>query len=416
MKKKLSVILSVLLVFALLTGSFSTTVSAKKSVDKTLKFGSDGKFTILQFTDMHNAFFVFPIMREFIKEAIDRVQPDLVVLTGDNISGRWCNFGTKAGDKLAVTTAFDGFMSIFEEAGIPTAMIFGNHDDQGTRVTKEEQMAIYNKYSCSLGVDDGDALYGCGTYNLPILSSDGRRTAYNLWMFDSNSYIYDDNGEELAYDYVHQDQLDWYVKTSNKLKADNGGRAVPSMVFQHIIVPEIWDAILEVPEGTEGAVDYRDKYYVLDPEITVPGSVMREHPCPPDENSGEFDCIKAQGDVTAMFFGHDHTNNFSIKYQGIDLVCTPCAGFNTKGYEDCRAARVIELDEKDLSTYSTHVETFLDYFGDQPDQVVRYNIYKQPGLSKGEQAKVSVKNALLYICMFPVMSVYRLFKNLTKIG
>ncbi|MCR4615530.1 MAG: metallophosphoesterase family protein [Clostridiales bacterium] len=406
MKKKLTLITSVMLVFALLMGTFSMSVSAKSGVDKTLKFGSDGKFTILQFADIQDGPILKPITRDLIKEAIKRVQPDLIVLTGDNISGGTCHWGLKPLEKLLVASAIDDFMSIFEEAGIPTAMVFGNHDGE-CFVTKEEQMAIYNKYSCSLGVDDGDALYGCGTYNLPILSSDGRRTAYNLWMIDSNMYEYDADGNRLGYDYVHQDQLDWYVKTGNELKAANGGQTVPSIVFQHIVVPEIWDALLEVPEGTDGAIENGGKYYTLDPQITVSGSVLHESPCPPYTNGGQFDVMKNQGDVVAMIFGHDHVNSYSINYHGIDLICTAGAGFSSYG-DDSRGVRVIELDENDLSTYSTHTETFLDYFGDQPDQLLRYNAQKNKQHTKAEQAKYTA----LYILLFPVISVYRLYKNI----
>lgn len=407
MKKKLTFIASVVLVLALLMGSLpATAFAANKSVDKTLKFGSDGKFTILQFADIQDGPILKPITRDFIKEAVKRVQPDLIVLTGDNISGGSCTLGLKPVDKLLVSSAIDDFMSIFEKAGIPTAMVFGNHDGE-CRVTKEEQMAIYNKYSCSLGVDEGAEIYGCGTYNLPILSSDGRRTAYNLWMIDSNMYEYAENGDRIGYDYVHQSQLDWYVKTSNELKAANGGKAVPSMVFQHIVVPEIWDALMEVPAGTEGAIENGGKYYKLNPENSTADSVLHEAPCPPVTNGGQFNTMKEQGDVVAMIFGHDHVNNYTINYQGIDLVCTAGTGFSSYG-DDGRGARVIELDENDLSTYTTRSDTFLGYFGDQPDQLLRYNAQKNKQHTKAEQAKYTA----LYVLLFPVISIYRLYKNI----
>ncbi|MCR4615532.1 MAG: metallophosphoesterase [Clostridiales bacterium] len=406
MKKKLAFILSVVLVFALLTGSFPLSAFAKISIDKTLKFGSDGKFTILQIADIQDGPVLKSITKQYLKEVVKRVQPDLIVLSGDNIAGKYCKSGIKSVEKMNVRSAIDDFMSIFEKAGIPTAMVFGNHDAE-CGVTKEEQMAIYNSYSCSLGVDEGEDIDGCGTYNLPILSSDGRRTAYNIWMFDSNMYEYDSEGNKLGYGHVTQSQLDWYVNKSSELKAANGGEAVPSILFQHIVVPEIYDAFLEVPEDTEGAVEYLGKYYVLNPENTVPGSALHEYPGPSYSNSGEFQCIKKQGDVAAMFFGHDHANSYSVRYQGIDLVCTPGIGFKYYG-DCCRGARVIELDEKDLSTYSTHVETFLSYYGDQPDMMLRYKTYRNLEISQEERTK----SIILYICLFPLISAYRLFRNI----
>ncbi len=406
MQKKLSSIVSLMLVFALLAGSFSTSAFAKNSVDKTLKFGSDGKFTILQIADIQDRSALKFLTRQYLTDVVKRVQPDLIVLTGDNIFGKACKANTHTLEKLKVRSAIEDFMKIFEKAGIPTAMVFGNHDAECT-VTKEEQMAIYNTYSCSLGVDEGNEIDGCGNYNLPILSSDGKKTAYNLWMLDSNMYEYDEEGNKLGYGRVMPNQLKWYVGKSNELKAANGGKAVPSMIFQHIVVPEIYDAFLQVPKGTPEAVEYRGNYYVLDPENTVPGSALHEYPGPSFVNGGEFDCVKAQGDVVAMFFGHDHANSYSVKYRGVDLVCTPGVGFNSYG-DSCRGARVIELDENDLSTYKTHVETFLSYYENEPDIMLRYKTFDNLDVPKDERTKSTV----LYICLFPLISIYRLAKNI----
>lgn len=44
------------------------------------------------------------------------------------------------------------------------------------------------------------------------------------------------------------------TKTSDALKAENGGEPMPSLLFQHIPVPEIYELLKEVPKGTDGAV------------------------------------------------------------------------------------------------------------------------------------------------------------------
>ncbi len=263
---------------------------------------------------------------------------------------------------------------MFEEYGIPVAVVFGNHDAE-TTVTKEEQMAIYSTYDCCIGFDEGDGIYGCGNYNVPIYSSaNNSKLAYNLWMIDSNMYDYDENGESKGYDYVHQDQIDWYVNTANELKAQNNGVSVPSLMFQHIIVPEIFDALLEVEAGTEGAIKKGDKYYILNPENTVPGGVLHENPCPSNTNGGQFAAVKNQGDVVAMIFGHDHVNSFVVNHQGVDLIATPGASFSSYGDEG-RGARVIDLDERDLSTYSTDVVTYNELYDGNEAQTLRMKMY-----------------------------------------
>ena len=68
-----------------------------------------------------------------------------------------------------------------------------------------------------------------------------------------------------------------------------------------------------------------------------------------------------QGDVVAMFFGHDHKNSFVVNHKGIDLSTTPGVGFSSYG-DINRGVRVIDLDTKDLSTYKTEVIRWVDFY------------------------------------------------------
>ena len=36
----------------------------------------------------------------------------------------------------------------------------------------------------------------------------------------------------MIYDVVHKDQLEWYKKTAEELAEKNGGKPIPSLVFQ----------------------------------------------------------------------------------------------------------------------------------------------------------------------------------------
>ena len=249
MKKIATLLLSVVLALGMLIPSFAADTTEK------LQFDKDGNFRIMQISDIQDGTVLTPATKKFLKEVVIEAQPDLIVLTGDNISAGSATVGIKAIDLQLVKYGISNYMSVFEEIGIPVAVVFGNHDAEKI-VTKEEQMEFYTAYDCCIAVDEGKALYGCGTYNVPVYSSkDASKVAYNLWMIDSN--MYDEDG----YDHVHKDQLDWYVKTSNELKEQNGGKIVPSMMFQHIVVKEIYDIISEVP-ATE-----KDKYeYVEDKE------------------------------------------------------------------------------------------------------------------------------------------------------
>ncbi|MBR4858662.1 MAG: metallophosphoesterase [Clostridia bacterium] len=371
MKKAISVILALVLALGMLI----TAGAAETNAETNLQFGSDGNFRIMQISDIQDGTLLTPATKKFLKEVVIDAQPDLIVLTGDNISAGSSTLGTEAVDKLLVKTAINNFMSVFEEIGIPVAVSFGNHDAEQI-VTKEYQMEVYNSYDCCVAIDEGEALYGCGTYNLPIYSSDGSKIAYNIWMIDSN--MYDDvNG---GYDYVHQNQLDWYVKTSNELKAQNGGKAVPSMMFQHIIVNEIYDVIIEVPESEKDGYEYVAQenddgtvtYNAIKPEVLRKG-VINEMPCPPTVNGGQFNTVVNQGDVVAMFFGHDHKNTFEVSYKGVDLVNTPTAGFGSYG-DYGRGVRIIDINEASTE-YETEIIEYVDFYADDPVMLAQYDVY-----------------------------------------
>ena len=370
MKKLISIILAFVLAFGMLLPSYAGNADTK------LQFNNDGSFRIMQIADIQDGTILTPATKKFLKEVVIAAEPDLIVLTGDNISAGSATMLIKAIDKQLVKKAIDNYMSIFEEIGVPVAVVFGNHDAEEI-VTKEEQMEIYTTYDCCVAVDEGEALYGCGTYNVPIYSSkDAAKVAYNLWMIDSNMYDETNGG----YDYVHQDQLDWYVKTSNELKAQNGGKVVPSMMFQHIIVNEIYDVITEVPEAEKDSYEYVEeenddgtkKYYAIKPENLRKGE-LNEMPCPGTVDGEQFETVLQQGDVVAMFFGHDHKNSFEVEYKGVDLVNTPGAGFGSYG-DHGRGVRIIDINENSTK-YQTSIIKYLDFYADDKAMLEQFVLY-----------------------------------------
>ena len=218
MKKKIVAIMMALsLLAAIMTPMASAaSVSATKK-GAALQFHQDGKFKIMMISDTQDTDKADQRMLNFINASLDQERPDLVVFTGDNIAGKWVGSTVEK-----VRTAIDKIIQPLVARSIPFAVVFGNHDGESKVTTKEDQMAMFMAYDNCLAIDEGEALDGVGTYNLPILSSDGSRVAFNVYMMDSNDY--DENGN---YDGVHQNQIEWYEQTGNALKAENGGEPVP---------------------------------------------------------------------------------------------------------------------------------------------------------------------------------------------
>ena len=343
MKKVISVFLAVILVAVMAIPTF-----AAEEKDA-LHFGDDGKFSIMHVTDTHLDYDNIEASVWLIGQACDKENPDLVVIGGDNVSN---------GDNADDTKYFiDKLMNVFEERNIPVAVTFGNHDSESGAMTREELMAYYNTFSVSRSVDDGEALTGCGTYYLPVMSSDGNEIKFNVWFFDSGDY--DEDG---YYSYVREDQIEWYKEKSAELKNLNGGETVYSLAFPHIIVAEVYDALKKVDRSGMFIFEHvrnEGDYYMFDPENVNYGT-LNEHPCPGKQNAGQFDAMVETGDVLAIFSGHDHTNAFGVRYKGIDIVNSLSTRYNGDAFSTQYGYRMLEIDENDTSRYTSRVVHWYD--------------------------------------------------------
>ena len=187
-----------LLACALVCASVFPAFAGTPAEDAHLHFNADGKVRILNFSDIQDDETLDSRVKSFIRRAVVDARPDLIALTGDNIYGPDVASGQ-------TNVAIAEFMDIFEQLGIPVAIVFGNHDDDGN-IAKEQQMQMYSSYSVNISYDEGSSMAGCGTYNVPIYgSSDRSKVKFNLWMFDTGSSI--NSALSSKYDYMRADQL-----------------------------------------------------------------------------------------------------------------------------------------------------------------------------------------------------------------
>ncbi len=339
MKKILAVLLAVIMMLSLSSVSFA----AGNSKNGALQFGEDGKFEILVFADTQDGYPFHNDFKVFMNEALDKTQPDLVIFLGDIIMS--------AETSEDYWKGFDELLTPLVERDIPFTLVFGNHDDQDTHKesTKDEKFAKYMTYGNCLAYDADPALHGTGTHNLEILSSDGTKTAYNLWMMDSGDYT--DEG----YDCVRADQLEWYKGVSKELEAANGGK-VPSLMFQHIVPAEVAKEVMFTVKGDLGdlaSTDFNDgtSATYLPNIFAFEEGWMFEQACPSRDCEGQWDAITERGDVQAVFFGHDHVNCYVANINGIDAVNVPGSTYNSYYDLTMQGAMLLTLDENDLSTY-----------------------------------------------------------------
>ncbi|HPE77505.1 MAG TPA: metallophosphoesterase family protein [Draconibacterium sp.] len=296
------------ILFLIVLIHFETGVQAKTK--PVLKFNENGKFKILQFTDIHykyNSYRSDSALQMIIK-AMKTEQPDLVVLTGDVV----CSAETKK--------AWMTFVKPFTEAKIPWCVVLGNHDIESD-LSGREIMKTINGLPYGLTENGPETISGSGNYVLKVEAADSDKTKAVLYFLDSHSGLGKDS-ELGSYDWIKPDQVQWYLAESKQLTKNNRGDKYPALAFFHIPLPE-----------------YKEVWGM---DKTV--GIKQEDVCSPDINSGMYSAFLEAGDVMGMFTGHDHDNNYIGSLHGICLAYGQSSGRETYGSIG-KGYRVIELHE-----------------------------------------------------------------------
>ncbi len=281
-----------------------------ESLKDSLRF-HDGKFRVAQFTDIHWGIEDCPKaeISEMILNAAQAEKPNLIVLTGDIVTD---------GDPL---TGWQEIVDIMEKTGIPYVITMGNHDPEVTTAD-----SIYNflleKAPHHVGGAGPADIHGYGNGYLEIKGSETDSTRAVVWYIDSGDYY---KNEKISYyDYIHRDQIAWYIEESGKLAAKNGGEPVPALAYFHICTPEY--------------------AYVANDTIVRHGNFC-EKICPAEINSGFLAAVHDQGDIMATFVGHDHTNDFIGLWKGVALAYGRQSGVAGNTPEAPMGCRIVELKE-----------------------------------------------------------------------
>ncbi|MCD7873103.1 MAG: metallophosphoesterase family protein [Clostridiales bacterium] len=324
-------------------------------------FNKNGKFKIMQITDMQEIPSVSPDTISLLEAAVEAEKPDSVVYTGDQIKGYGVTYKGKGKElENAVAKTIKTLLEPVTKRNIPFAVTFGNHDRQVGISNKDQFNNIYKKLPNCIG-EQAEGIDGGGTCAVPIKASDGSgKDAFNLYLFDSGT-----DAKGGGYEPFDPEIIKWYKKKREELKEKNGGY-VPSIVFQHIPMCEYYNVLKRVKKSEKCAVrafrTHKNEYYKLGDTCSA-NDIFLEPPSIPNSNTGEFDALSEKGDVLAVFVGHDHKNSFVGRYKNVDLGFTQSSGFNVYGNRTKRGVRIITIDEKNPSSYETYTRTFDELVG-----------------------------------------------------
>lgn len=345
---------------------------------------NNSKFKIMQIADIQEDIPLNPDTVKLIDLALEKERPDLVVLTGDQIQGYSACY-LKDNEKKA-EMCINSFLEPIVKRNIPFCFTFGNHDDD-CRVEKAKQVKMYGKYeNCILG-EDGDR-FDEGTFSLKIKDSENEKDVFALYLLDTGKM--QKNG---TYAPMKKERIQWLGEQKRK----NG--YLPAMVFQHIPFPEYYNILEKCSPFKKGAVEAfksrKNTYYILPEKGRETDEFMGETPGAPEINSGEFDEIKKDSDIFAVWVGHDHVNSFRRSYQEIDLGYCQGVGFNTYGPGKKRGVRVFVLDENNIRNYETYTVTMGELCDFKPSKPLKEFVFTHMPSSLDKGLSIAKKVAIV---------------------
>ncbi len=286
-----------------------------------LEIGNE-EFKILCLTDVHirnhgtfAAFlginFILDGMSEIqLKQLINEVNPDLIIVGGDTVLTAWNDICTQQ---------FCDFMEKFE---IPWAPVFGNHDYEG-RADKAKLAEIYEASAHCLFKSGPAGMNGMGNYIVNL--NRNSVPVYSLFLLDDGQFRVVDG--QITDGGVNTNQIAWYKWAVSGIR-ETSGKSVPNMAFMHVSVPEY----TQLESGFEMG-DRREGTYTA------------------KVNDGFFNIFK-ENSGTHMFAGHDHNNNFITEYAGVKLGYMTKSSYNCYFDFDCLGGTVLTLDRNN----NVHIE------------------------------------------------------------
>lgn len=388
---------------------FGRSALAEESASADLQFGADGTFTILLFADLQDTQFITRQIISGEKSVLADTSADLIVLLGDQMDGANPIMHLGNGEQNCLKT-LKALLEPIAESGIPFAVVFGNHDYDAP-ISIEQQVAFYESYETCIGVNYGSETSDTGAFALPVYRADGTAKALELYFFDSGCYL--PNGD---YDTVSAEQVAWYNEQSALLHTENDNQALPAVAFFHIPLPEVYDMLTEVEEGTAGSFEGvgvgEGKYYLADSDTIFTGDVS-EPPCPSSSNNGLFDAFLNNGDVFLAVNGHDHTNSYIGSLHGIDLANAPGSSFTSYGDEDTRGVRLFRFTEDNVKNYETLHVRYNEYNSPASFGYLRYFFTTTIGL-KGLPSMAKIAIAILVLLIAVIVVLIVAFKKRNK--
>lgn len=294
-----------------------------------LTYNEDGSFRVMVLADAHITAWGSKTQVNDIKARIetlvDRINPNLIIFTGDNTIG--------SSDEEKLKQNIDALVGYIEEKKIPWCHVYGNHDHEGG-MSQQAQHPVWQEYEYCLSKDMAD-VSGTGNCVLGVYKENGQLGSV-VWLLDSGAYL-----ESGGYDYIREDQIQWYKDSSALLKQYNNGEDVPGIMAFHIPLIE-----------NRTAYSKRN-----DKEVVYEWTGERnEEVHSADVDTDLLETIWELGNVKAIVTGHDHINDYMFNYKGVKLCASPNISNMSYTDEEVQGSRWFDLDASKMDDVLTKVE------------------------------------------------------------
>lgn len=259
----------------------------------------------------------------YIEDAVQKTNPDLIIMTGDLIYGEFDDSGE----------VFKGLIDYMESLDIPWAPIFGNHDNESMMGVSWQCEQLEQAENCLFKRND---LTGNGNYSIGIVQ-DGELIK-TVFMMDSNGCTNafsdgygacDASGNPLTYNEGEKikteigfgsDQIDWLEKSSKLIDAATGGEVGKLLAF-HIPISQFANGAHEAGYQSSFALDNAQLFTIGEDVTAQNGDFGTKGEAFKGIHSeyGLWEILKKHN-FEGVFCGHSHKNSVSILYDGIRLT------------------------------------------------------------------------------------------------
>ena len=230
---------------------------------------------------------------KYLRQVINRTQPDLILITGDVIYGQFDDSGEALKELVKF---FDGF-------GIPWAPVYGNHDNESHIGVLWQNELLENSEYCLFKAGE---VTGNGNYTVGIRQN-GKLTRV-FFMMDSNGC--DQPGKNSVLHVMPggkglmEDQVEWFVEKGNAIKV-----ADPETNFTflfHIPFKTFSTAMATATSRDMGTTATGDGSFGLNPGGSGDW----------DRDGAIYNKMKELG-TDSILVGHIHGISASVVYEGV---------------------------------------------------------------------------------------------------